>query len=77
MVLALKDKVNLDFFWVICGDDDSRFDAGLSGGAVQKPGHGRKARQGCVKIDELEQVGLESAVGVRKLGCGAADGLFL
>ena len=35
------------------------------------------ARQGCVKIDGLEQVGLESAVGVRKFECGGAGGLFL
>ena len=40
MVLAFKDKVNQDFFWVT-GGDDSRFDAGLSGGAVHKPGDGK------------------------------------
>ena len=40
------------------------------------PGDGRKARQECVKINGLEQVGLESAVGVRKFGCGGAGGLF-
>ena len=41
---------------------------------MQKPGEGRKVKQGCIQIDILERVEFESAVGVRKLGSGGAGG---
>ena len=41
---------------------------------MQKPGDGRKVKQGCIQIDILERAELESAVGFRKLGNGGASG---